>query len=115
VLNPVLANLLDATNTELSEDFQGTLLLLYLKSVECVINGTHVVLLDLLSLKLVNTLLFLLELLVSPVLHLSFTVLSQILLCISHGFLNLLYFSDFIIELSSNFIKDADTLLVGSG
>ena len=113
MLNPVLANLLDTADAELSEDFDGTLLLLNLKSIECVIDHTHVVLLNLFSLELILAIVFLLELLISPMLHLSFTVHGQVLLCCLHGIFGILNFQHLVVELAPNLLKDADTLLVG--
>ena len=68
--------------------------------------------LDLILLELDLPLLFLLELLVAPVLHLSLTVPGQVLLRVSHCLLHVLDPSHLLVELALDLLEDADTLSV---
>ena len=72
---------------------------------------THVGRLLLVLRELGLLLLFFLELLISPVLKLSLAITVKVLLCVSHGLLDLLNSSHFFINLTLDFLEDSDSFL----
>ena len=110
--NLVFANLLDSSNAELPKNLPGTLLLLLFEALKSIVDLPHVGGLDLILLELDLPLLFLLELLVAPVLHLSLSVPGQVLLRVGHRLLHVLDPSHLLVELALDLLEDADTLSV---
>ena len=114
VLDSILADGLETTDAELSEDLLGTLLHLDLQAVLSIVDLSHVSGLNLILLELVGTLLLLLHLLVFPVHHLRLSIFGEVLLGVGHSLFDFLDLAHLIVELTLYLLENSDSLSVRS-
>ena len=112
MLDSVFADLLNAADFELVEDFFGAFLLFALQSLQGFIDVTHVGRLLLVLREFGLLLLFLLELLIAPMLKLSLAITVKVLLGVSHSLLDILNSSHFFINLALDLLKDSYSFIV---